>query len=117
MAKKGQRVGSPIRERDPVPWPVFTRWHKGEARPPPLTPVSAMRGFGGLMRAYWFSDRWKEAWALTLVIALFTAASSKTSVWMAEASGELVNAIAFFHDPGNATPLSSLIYCRIATLS
>ena len=68
-----------------------------------------MRGFGGLMRAYWFSDRWKEAWALTLVIALFTAASSKTSVWLAEASGELVHSIAFFHDPGNATPLSSLL--------
>ena len=58
-----------------------------------------MRGFWGLMRAYWFSDRWMEAWALTAVIALFTAAASKTSVWMAEASGELVNSIAFFHDP------------------
>ena len=76
----------------------------GSTRSPPLTPVSSMRSFWGLMRAYWFSDRWKEAWALTAVIALFTAASSKTSVWMAEASGELVNSIAFFHDPGNATP-------------
>ena len=50
-----------------------------------------MRSFWGLMRAYWVSDRWKEAWTLTLVIALLTAAASKTSVWFAEASGELVN--------------------------
>jgi putative ATP-binding cassette transporter len=68
-----------------------------------------MRGFWGLMRAYWFSDRWKEAWALTIVIALLTAISSKASVWIAEASGELVNSIAFFHDPRNMTPLESLL--------
>lgn len=68
-----------------------------------------MRSFWGLMRAYWFSDRWKEAWGLTLVIALLTALSSKASVWMAEASGELVNSIAFFHDPANAAPLASLL--------
>ena len=68
-----------------------------------------MRGFWGLMRAYWFSERWMEAWALTAVIALFTAAASKTSVWMAEASGELVNSIAYFHDPGNTAPLPYLL--------
>ena len=68
-----------------------------------------MRSFWGLMRAYWISDRWKEAWGLTLVIALLTALSSKASVWMAEASGELVNSIAFFHDPANAAPLTSLL--------
>jgi putative ATP-binding cassette transporter len=68
-----------------------------------------MRSFSGLMRAYWFSDRWMEAWALTAVIAVFTAAASKTSVWMAEASGELVNSIAFFHDPSNTSPLPYLL--------
>lgn len=68
-----------------------------------------MLNFWGLMRAYWMSDRWKEAWGLTLVIALLTALSSKASVWMAEASGELVNSIAFFHDPTNLTPLASLL--------
>ncbi len=68
-----------------------------------------MRNFWGLMRAYWFSDRWKEAWGLTLVIALLTALSSKASVWMAEASGELVNSIAFFHDPASLAPLTSLL--------
>ena len=70
------------------------KWHRGAARPPPLTPVSSMRSFWGLMRAYWFSERWKEAWGLTLVIVLLTALSSKASVWLAEASGDLVNSIA-----------------------
>jgi ABC-type uncharacterized transport system fused permease/ATPase subunit len=68
-----------------------------------------MRGFWGLMRAYWFSDRWKDAWGLTIIIAFLTAASSKASVWIAETSGELVNSIAFFHDPRNMTPLASLL--------
>jgi len=68
-----------------------------------------MRSFWGLMRAYWLSERWKEAWTLTIVIALFTAASSKTGVWMAEASGELVNSIAFFHDAGNVDPLTAVL--------
>lgn len=67
-----------------------------------------MRRFWGLMRAYWFSERWKEAWGLTAAITLLTAVSSKTSVWMAEASGDLVNSIAFFHEPGNPTPLAAL---------
>lgn len=68
-----------------------------------------MQTFWGVMRAYWFSDRWREAWLLTVGIALLTAAASKASVWMAEASGELVNAIAFFHDPRNLDPLESLL--------
>jgi ABC-type uncharacterized transport system fused permease/ATPase subunit len=68
-----------------------------------------MRSFWGLMRAYWFSSRWKEAWTLTVIIALFTAASSKAGVWLAEASGELVNAIALFHEPHNSDPLDHLL--------
>lgn len=68
-----------------------------------------MRGFWGLMRAYWVSERWKEAWALTIVIALLTAISSKAGVWIAEASGELVNSIAFFHNPLNLSPLETLL--------
>jgi len=67
-----------------------------------------MRNFWGLMRAYWFSDRWKEAWALTVAIALLTALSSKSGVWFAEASGSLVNSIATFHDLGNLQPVKSL---------
>jgi ABC-type uncharacterized transport system fused permease/ATPase subunit len=68
-----------------------------------------MRTFWGLMRAYWFSDRWKEAWTLTLFIALLTALASKASVWIAESSGELVNGIAFFHDRDNAAPLTAIL--------
>ena len=68
-----------------------------------------MRSFWGLMKAYWFSERWMEAWFLTAVIAVLTAGLSKTSVWIAETSGELVNAIAFFHDPRNLSPLGTLL--------
>ena len=68
-----------------------------------------MRGFWGLMRAYWFSERWKEAWGLTIMIVFLTALSSKASVWLAEASGDLVNSIALFHDPENMTPLATLL--------
>jgi ABC-type uncharacterized transport system fused permease/ATPase subunit len=68
-----------------------------------------MRSFWGLIRAYWFSDHWKEAWSLTIIIALLTALSSKTGVWFAEMSGELINSIAFYHDAANTTPLRSLL--------
>ncbi|WP_181178177.1 ABC transporter ATP-binding protein/permease [Mesorhizobium sp. B4-1-3] len=68
-----------------------------------------MRTFWGLMRAYWFSDRWKEAWTLTLVIALLTALSSKAGVWFALALGELGNSIAFLHDAANPHPLQTIL--------
>ena len=68
-----------------------------------------MRGFWGLMQAYWFSDHWKEAWTLACVIALLTAASSKAGVWIAETSGELVNSIAFFHEPRNLPRLGDYL--------
>ena len=55
--------------------------------------VASMTSFWGLMRAYWVSDRWKEAWALTAAIFLLTAFVSKTTVWVAEASGHLMNSI------------------------
>ena len=74
-----------------------------------LTPVSSMRGFWGLMKAYWLSDRWKEAWGMTFAITLLTAISSKMGVWWAEYSAELVNAIAYFHNPHNAAPLQHLL--------
>lgn len=67
-----------------------------------------MRSFWGLMTAYWFSDRWREAWTLTLVITVLTALASKASVWIAEASGGLVNAIAMLHSSDNPAPLPTL---------
>jgi ABC-type uncharacterized transport system fused permease/ATPase subunit len=74
-----------------------------------VTPVSSMQTFWGLMRAYWFSERWKEAWLLTFIVCGLTAAGAKTSVWIAEASGELVNAIAYLQDPRNPAPLALLL--------
>lgn len=68
-----------------------------------------MRSFWGLIRAYWLSERWIEAWSLTLTIAVLTALSSKAGVWFAEASGELVNSIAFYHDAANEDPLRHLL--------
>lgn len=68
-----------------------------------------MRTFWGLMRAYWFSERWKEAWTLTIVIALLTALSSKAGVWFAMALGELGNSIAFLHDAANTHPLQTIL--------
>lgn len=82
---------------------------RGAKRPTALTPVSTMRTFWGLMRAYWFSDHWKEAWTLSLIIAALTALSSKSGVWFAEASGNLVNSIAYFHDPAAKAPLHTLL--------
>jgi hypothetical protein len=63
----------------------------------------------GLMRAYWVSDHWREAWALTAVIVTLTALSSKAGVLLAEASGEHVNSIAHFHGADNPRPLASLL--------
>jgi ABC-type uncharacterized transport system fused permease/ATPase subunit len=75
----------------------------------PLTPVSSMRSFWGLMRAYWFSDSWKEAWSLTIIIAMLTALSSKADVWFTIALGRLGTSTAFFHDAANTAPLENLL--------
>ena len=96
-------------EADQPKLSMLGRWYRGKIGDRSLTPVSSMRTFWGLMRAYWVSDHWREAWALTLVIAFLTALSSKAGVWFAEASGELVNSIAFFHDAANTNPLASLL--------
>ncbi|HVW58297.1 MAG TPA: ABC transporter ATP-binding protein/permease [Rhizobiaceae bacterium] len=68
-----------------------------------------MQDFWGLMKSYWLSDQWLSAWILTFLIMALTAASSKAGVWMAESSGDLVNAIASFHDQGNHNPLRMLL--------
>lgn len=94
---------------------LFSRLKNGRARSATLTPVSPMQTFWGLMKAYWFSERWKEAWLLTLIIGALTAAGSKASVWIAESSGELVNAIAYFHDPRNPSP-GTLLMTSAVTL-
>lgn len=71
--------------------------------------VASMTTFWGLMRAYWLSERWMEAWLLTIAIAVLTGAGSKASVWMAEASGELLNSIVNIHDPFSQHPLATIL--------
>lgn len=68
-----------------------------------------MRGFWGLMSAYWLSDRWKEAWLLTAAILAFTVVDSKLIVWLGLAAAEVFSAIAYFHSPDNAAPLEGLL--------
>ena len=81
----------------------------GPVRPNPANPVSSMRGFWGLMSAYWLSESWREAWGLTLGILVLSALSAKASVWFAVTSGELVSGIAYFHHPTTPTTLTSLL--------
>lgn len=67
-----------------------------------------MTSFWGLMRAYWVSDHWKEAWLLTGAIFLMTAFVSKTTVWVAEASGHLMNSIVNVNTAPLQNPLLSV---------
>ncbi|ABX63463.1 Microcin J25 export ATP-binding/permease protein mcjD [Brucella canis ATCC 23365] len=71
--------------------------------------VSRMTSFWGLLRAYWVSDRWKEAWALTAAIFLITAFISKTTVWVAEASGHLMNSIVNVNTAPVQSPLAAVV--------
>lgn len=92
-------------------------WRRRNGREQPqLTPVSSMRGFWGLMCAYWLSESWHEAWGLAAAIVVLTALSAMASVWFAEASGELVSAIAFLHHPDNPTTLREIL-ASAATLA
>ncbi|SDN14696.1 hypothetical protein [Ensifer sp. YR511] len=73
------------------------------------SPVSSMRSFWGLMRAYWLSERWREAWGLTFAILVLTALTAQASVWFAVTSGELINRIAYFHHPATPTTPMALL--------
>ncbi|XDA97400.1 ATP-binding cassette domain-containing protein [Sulfitobacter sp. LCG007] len=53
--------------------------------------------FWNLIRAYWFSDRWKEAWFLSAVVIGLTTLLSKASVWTAMASANFIASLANFH--------------------
>nr|WP_181704441.1 ATP-binding cassette domain-containing protein [Chthonobacter albigriseus] len=61
------------------------------------------------MKAYWLSDRWKEAWLLTVAVVALTAAASKSGVWVAEASGAFIASIASFHDKPNVSPFDDIL--------
>ena len=75
--------------------------------------------FWGLVSAYWLSDRWREAWGLTVVILAITLLISKAAVWAAEASADFIASLAEFHragavDPARVILLSGLAYFGIA---
>lgn len=74
------------------------RFHLPLVRPG-ATPTSRMRGFWGLLMAYWTSERWVEAWSLTIGIFALTTLLSKSSVWAATASADFLNSIVRFHSP------------------
>lgn len=59
-----------------------------------------LASFWGVSTAYWRSDRWREAWSLSIAVILITTLLSKASVWAATASADFLSAIARFHEPG-----------------
>lgn len=75
--------------------------------------------FWRLLRAYWVSDRWKEAWLLTIAVMGLTTLLSKASVWTAMASANFIAALANFHTgelgprPVKAILIAALGFCGI----
>jgi ABC-type uncharacterized transport system fused permease/ATPase subunit len=71
--------------------------------------MERLRTFRGLIAAYWLSDRWQEAWALTAAVLLLTTALSKASVWAATSSAEFIGAIAAYHAPDDGIDPTTLL--------
>lgn len=72
--------------------------------------VKRLGSFWGLLSAYWFSERWREAWLLTGLVLALTTLLSKASVWVALASADFVAALAGFHDlPSGSDPAQVLL--------
>jgi len=65
--------------------------------------VKRLSRFWGLLFAYWLSERWREAWLLTLIIFVLTTLLSKASVWVALASADFLASLANFHTADAAT--------------
>ncbi|MEO0822072.1 MAG: ATP-binding cassette domain-containing protein, partial [Pseudomonadota bacterium] len=89
-------------------------------RRPGRTPVSHMRGFWGLISAYWTSERWVEAWLLTAAVIGITTLLSKASVWVAMASADFLNALVNLHtsvqkaDPLGTLMLAAAVFAALA---
>ncbi len=71
--------------------------------------MKKLGSFWGLIFAYWRSDRWLEAWALTVVIFGMTTVLSKASVWTATASADFIAALAEFHLLGTRAEAASIL--------
>lgn len=79
--------------------------------------LSGLRSFWGVATAYWTSDSWKEAWALTLVVFAMTTLLSKFSVWTATASADFIAALAGLHWSDAADPAGVLLLAAFAYLA
>ena len=81
--------------------------------------VKRLTGFWGLISAYWLSDRWREAWTLTVVVFAITTLLSKASVWTATASADFIASLAGFHtglsgtNPAQTVMTAAAIYLAI----
>lgn len=72
--------------------------------------MEKLSGFWGLLSAYWRSDRWMEAWGLTILVFGITTLLSKASVWVAMSSADFIAALAEFHRPDQGeNPLKILV--------
>lgn len=77
--------------------------------------VADLRGIWGLIGAYWISERWVEAWSLTVAVFCLTTLLSKASVWAATASADFLADIAGYHSPpAGADPSALLIASAFA---
>jgi vitamin B12/bleomycin/antimicrobial peptide transport system ATP-binding/permease protein len=86
---------------------------------PEACPLKRCTTFWGLVSAYWASERWREAWALSVVVLAITALISKAAVWTATASADFIASIAEFHradvaDPGRVILLAAMAYFGIS---
>ena len=84
-----------------------------ECAPEERQGLARLRTFWGLISAYWFSDRWKEAWLLTAVVFSMTTLLSKSSVWIATASADFIASLAEFHTLGADDPAAVLLLAAI----
>ena len=74
--------------------------------------------FWGLLFAYWLSERWREAWLLTLIIFVLTTLLSKASVWVALASADFLASLANFHSPEEGiNPAQTILLAGVAYLA
>ncbi|WP_170295292.1 ATP-binding cassette domain-containing protein [Paracoccus aestuariivivens] len=74
--------------------------------------------FWGLLFAYWLSDRWREAWLLTVIIFAMTTLLSKASVWVALASADFLASLANFHSGDNGPdPAQTILLAGAAYLA
>lgn len=81
--------------------------------------MKRLSGFWGLLFAYWTSERWREAWSLTIIILVMTTLLSKASVWVAIASADFLASLAGFHGPdaaihpGRTVLLAASVYLAV----